>query len=166
MLLEASTTLDEVIENAALHGEMGAVGELLSREHAMNEKSEKVLAQVLNSTATIREHLEKGLPAMLKANGSPLTEAVQEFLRPALVLMDEVGKDVAQFVQREERAGLLVSDTFTGQATQLEAFADEFERLANTVAQWKLAAKFKEFVAGTARTTSKEPAKDRDIERG
>jgi hypothetical protein len=131
-------------------------------------REERLIGRTLASAVAIESHLTEGMDAMLSANGCTemFREVMREFLRPVVALLSEIEADVI----REAR--LLAADAVAGRATQLEAFADEFERLAKGPHQTFLAANFKEFVAdatgakGKESQLGKEPkAKDKGFER-
>jgi hypothetical protein len=68
----------------------------------------------------------------------------------------------------ERLAELHVADSIESQAIQLEAYGDEFARLANCPQQMRLAARFRDFIhemtclRGTKPEKRKEPTKDRN----
>jgi len=71
-------------------------------------------------------------------------------------------------MRKERLAELHVADSIESLAIQLEAYADEFARLANSPQQMRLAARFLDFVhemtcsRGTEPEKRKEPTKDRN----
>jgi hypothetical protein len=131
-------------------------------------RADRLITRTLTHAAAIESYLTEGADAMLRANGSPpqFQAAVREFLQPVLTLLASLEQEVIR------HARLLAADAIEGRAVQLESFADEFERLAKSPAQWKLAARFKAFVSEITRTTGKEQelgkeatGKKRDFER-
>jgi hypothetical protein len=91
------------------------------------------------------DHLFVGLPAMLEARGvsEAVRESVTDFLKPLVGMLDRWERESIDFARSTR---LPTADVFDGLFTTLEAFGDEFERLARTPDQRREAMNFQRFV--------------------
>jgi len=162
-------TLDEIMELDGIeYGELGSVGSFLSAARAMNDngvdEKDKLITRLLTHTAAIEGHLTKGLDAMLGAIGctQQFKRGLGEFMSPVVGLVAELEREVIQFT-RENYKPLSAA----AMRSEVEFYAEEFSRSAETPAQMKLAAKFREFAEGLVgkRNEQGRDPKGKDLER-
>ncbi len=128
------------------------------------DQREKLIGRVLASAVAIEEHLTTRLAIVLNESGctAKYQEIIREFIKPALAILGEMEGQVIQQIRKEQIAEMLVADTIESQAIQLESYAGEFARLANTPQQMKLAVRFRHFIDEITHVSGKEPEMGRE----
>jgi hypothetical protein len=132
---------------------------------------EDVQVAILTTTTLISEHLTKGLPKMLEANGTPkrVVDAVQAFVEPVLERLRTTEATVLAYTSEPPKNRFhdllspkpdLVVETFARVVDRMREFAEGFVQAA-TPEQVAGARKFQQWVEQVSEAWQPDKAKDR-----
>ncbi len=133
---------------------------------------EETQVAILSTTTLIEDHLTRGLPKMLEANGASrrVVDAVQAFMKPVLERLHATESTVLAYTREPQKNRFhdllspkpdLVVETFSKVINRLQGFAEGFAQQATTPEQVTQAAEFQQWVEQVSEAWQ-EPSKQMD----